>query len=804
MMGTLYCKKKNCNYATKNSAELSYHIAKAHGAKVRKTLNKCVVCQKQFPSFYSLQLHRRKVHQASTKIGSSSTSRVREIMQKVDNDSESLKEELAARQHLLDDMHAEHGRQEIFNFSLSDLDTKKINEKLDQVFANLNCAAKINLALGFLLQNIETNDYRYYYPHENNLLLDRAFLVSNKNDLLNLQNEIEKLDFVETCTQERQNSKWRFTAIANVTVFVALLTNIPMGCTDSPLPEPLLRNPEVNCLVSNGHNEPYNDNLCLFRAIAIHLFRSVDVEPNATKIFHNFIAAGGCDPESFTGVSFDQIPIIEELIKQNIFIYDFDIEDGEIIGELVRRSVERYDENIKLLRYNNHICYVNDINKFFKKFRCPSCDVFFNHSGNFNRHLKTCKERVKNVYPRGAYSLRETLFEKLDNFSIAYPEDHTLFRNFVVFDFEAICVQSVEINNTATTSWIGTHVPVSVSISSNFLNEPVFLCEKDPNRLIISFVSQLEILAAKNKADLRPKFLAVEAEIKTRLSDISSRLQIVSETQPNISSETEDSIVSKSFLQIQQKQLLDLQRHFNNYVDTLPVFGINSGKYDLNLIKAYLIPHLLNDRDIQPTVIKKANQFVSFKFGDIQFLDILNFLAGAASLDSFLKVYQSEETKGYFPYEWFDSFTKLDCNHLPPYDSFFSKLKNLNPLEKDFSQFKKMMESGKEELDVLRELGLKEKPLSGKENYALLEKMWMMEKMTTFRDFLRWYNNKDVVPTLQAMKKMMNIYHDQKSDMLKLGCTLPNLANICLHKSTDRKFYPFIEADKDLHEKIRS
>ena len=138
MMGTLYCKKRNCNFATKNSAELSYHIAKAHGAKVRNALNKCVVCQKQFPSFYSLQLHRRKVHQASTKIGSSSTIRVREIMEKVDNDSESLKEELAACQHLL----------EVFNFSLSNLDTKKINEKLDQVFANLKCAAKVNLALG--------------------------------------------------------------------------------------------------------------------------------------------------------------------------------------------------------------------------------------------------------------------------------------------------------------------------------------------------------------------------------------------------------------------------------------------------------------------------------------------------------------------------------------------------------------------------------------------------------------------------------------------------------------------------------
>ena len=40
--------------------------------------------------------------------------------------------------------------------------------------------------------------------------------------------------------------------------------------------------------------------------------------------------------------------------------------------------------------------------------------------------------------------------------------------------------------------------------------------------------------------------------------------------------------------------------------------------------------------------------------------------------------------------------------------------------------------------------------------------------------------------------------------MLKLGCSsLPNLANICLHKSTDANFYPFTEGDKDVLEKIR-
>ena len=44
---------------------------------------------------------------------------------------------------------------------------------------------------------------------------------------------------------------------------------------------------------------------------------------------------------------------------------------------------------------------------------------------------------------------------------------------------------------------------------------------------------------------------------------------------------------------------------------------------------------------------------------------------------------------------------------------------------------------------------------------------------------------------------------NKEIDMLKLGCTLPNEANICLHKSTKYKFYPFCKNDKNLCETIR-
>ena len=98
-----------------------------------------------------------------------------------------------------------------------------------------------------------------------------------------------------------------------------------------------------------------------------------------------------------------------------------------------------------------------------------------------------------------------------------------------------------------------------------------------------------------------------------------------------------------------KNQIIVLQESLERYCNVLHVFVFNSAKYDLHLIKSYLLPILVNERDIEPTVIKKTNQLTSFNFGDIQLLDVMNFLGGATSLVSFLKVYKTSETKGFFP-----------------------------------------------------------------------------------------------------------------------------------------------------------
>ena len=86
-------------------------------------------------------------------------------------------------------------------------------------------------------------------------------------------------------------------------------------------------------------------------------------------------------------------------------------------------------------------------------------------------------------------------------------------------------------------------------------------------------------------------------------------------------------------------------------------------------------------------------------------------------------------------------------------------------------------------------------PPTGAENYSYLQSVWENKSMQFFSDFFNWYNKKDVVPTLETMQKRIEFYHNKGIDMLKLGCTLPDLANICLHKSTGSKLYPLTESD---------
>ena len=203
-----------------------------------------------------------------------------------------------------------------------------------------------------------------------------------------------------------------------------------MECKDTVLPEPLLRNRNVNSLTFERNTlQPYNDNLCFFRAIALHLHGNEKLEEETSRIFNFFLNDSEGDVSKFQGVHLNDIPKVEDLLQLNIFLYDIDFVDGDLIRELARRSIQKFENTVKLVRYNNHICYVN-INKLFKAFRCTTCDTFFSKTGNLEQHLVTCSDHVKHIYPKNVYELRGTLLEKLDAFNIPYKKDQNCSRTW--------------------------------------------------------------------------------------------------------------------------------------------------------------------------------------------------------------------------------------------------------------------------------------------------------------------------------------------------------------------------------------
>ena len=189
------------------------------------------------------------------------------------------------------------------------------------------------------------------------------------------------------------------------------------------------------------------------------------------------------------------------------------------------------------------------------------------------------------------------------------------------------------------------------------------------------------------------------------------------------------------------KVLIELAEKLKAYIQELPILGFNSGRYDLNAVKEFLFPYLIETQPIKFTAKRNSNP-MCLKTDFLKLLDISNYLAPGFSYDQFLKAYESEQSEGFFPYEWKDCLDKLEETSLPPHQTFYSTLKNQNITE---------------------------------EEYAYCQQVWEENEMSTFEDFLVWYNNLDVVPFLEAVEKMSQFWQERKIDMFKDGISVPGL-----------------------------
>jgi len=132
-------------------------------------------------------------------------------------------------------------------------------------------------------------------------------------------------------------------------------------------------------------------------------------------------------------------------------------------------------------------------------------------------------------------------------------------------------------------------------------------------------------------------------------------------------------------------------------------------------------------RDKNPFIMKAANRYKCIKTSQFLFLDQMSYCAAGVSLDKFITAYDVGETKGKFPYEWLDSYDKLDCliSDLKIED-FDSSLKNTKLSLEEFNSL----------MNTCKENGL-----------------------IYIKDLLQWYNNLDVRPLLKACLKQRVLLH---------------------------------------------
>ena len=157
----------------------------------------------------------------------------------------------------------------------------------------------------------------------------------------------------------------------------------------------------------------------------------------------------------------------------------------------------------------------------FKAFHCAKSDKLFISSGNIPS--PKCEEFVRNIYPKTVYQLHEKPFDKLRAFDIEIAEEKTLFNNFAVFDFESICVKDSSLIDGENITWIGEHEPISVSVTSNLLQEQFFICDNEPHSLVSTFVTTFENLE-KSRLEMSLKLHDIGATIKGKLERVMSAI----------------------------------------------------------------------------------------------------------------------------------------------------------------------------------------------------------------------------------------------------------------------------------------
>ncbi|KAJ8048248.1 hypothetical protein HOLleu_00491 [Holothuria leucospilota] len=686
--------------------------------------------------------------------------------------------------------HRQNRVQDTYNFRITDLSNTSMRDLVRLVHNDQSNQFKLNMSFGFILRNRVTGDLRYFHASVNNhRLFDYPIMIGSQGDLNSFLEQFDIEDIEQTLLLGRPDSKWVLDFITNVTIFVNKLGNHPLvGGPPPHIPDYINKHQH---LVTMSHhrktNQPFQDNLCLFRCLSYHLksVESACYDRTPKALFQKYqTAIGGRDGIStFKGISLNELGVIEKIFGCNIYVYELKPSNkepteeagnkptlpSETVAELVRRSPCRYASTMYLNIFEGHFSYIKDMNYYAQSFHCVRCRRLFQQHRYLNQHIPRCKEHVEYHYPGGVFQLTPTVFDKLETLHILVQPSERFYPFRITYDIETYLDKHDVIQSKGPKlQYIGQHKLLSISVCSNvpgYQAPQCFISEGDDLKLVETFTTYCTEIS-------QAAFERVSGGGSIAMAIDTLKGMIVNEERRVV--HIDDAAEHRYLNNVLKPTMGSLL----NYCRQIPVIGFNSGKYDINVMKGLLYKsiHTCNEgeeSDASPItqVIKRNSDYMCISAKWFKFLDIKNYLAPGCSYKQFLEAYKCKEAKGFFPYDWVDSLDKLSEPSLPPHEAFYNKLKACNISD---------------------------------EEYRYCQALWQERHMETFRDFLIWYNNKDVVPFLEALDKMFDFYKSKDIDMFKQGISVPGLTLRYLFKDIKNDFFClFPNAHHDLYHLFR-
>lgn len=189
----------------------------------------------------------------------------------------------------------------------------------------------------------------------------------------------------------------------------------------------------------------------------------------------------------------------------------------------------------------------------------------------------------------------------------------------LVYDFDSMLVQ-INSQISVNLQYTEQHVPISVSVCSNIDDhtEPRCIVESNVDSLVEQKLDYM-LTTARRAAELtKEKFSNVFAALDDSVFDEGTCNDV-------FESLGDDEEIQK-MIHENRKFTNKLKEEFEKYCEQMICIGFISAKYDINLIKSYLVKHLQLDEN-EAFVVKSINSYSCISTKYFKFLDISQYLS---------------------------------------------------------------------------------------------------------------------------------------------------------------------------------